>query len=426
MPVRIRITAAGSALTIPMPVHNADIAALFEEIADRLEIEGANPFRIRAYRNAARQLQSMGVAVASMVAQGEKLTEFPGIGEDLAAKIQEIVESGKCQALEKLRKKMPPAVTQLLQIPGLGPKRVRTLYHELDVQTLEQLARAALDGRIRALAGFGPKTEAAILQRLEAHIAAPARFKLAIAAQYAEPLKDYLEKGPGAKKVVIAGSYRRCRETVGDIDILVSASRAPLMMDYFVAYDEVEKVVSKGSTRSTVILKSGLQVDLRVVGEESFGAALQYFTGSKAHNIEIRRRAQERTLKISEYGVYSGERRIAGDAENRCTGRSVCHGSRRSCARTAARSRPRKSASCPGSSSGGTSKATCTPIPRQPTGTIASGRWYWRRLRGASSISPSPSTRAGSPSRTGSTRDGCAGRSPRSISSTPSLSASRS
>ena len=298
-----------------MPVHNADIAALFEEIADRLEIEGANPFRIRAYRNAARQLQSMGVGVARMVAQSEKLTELPGIGEDLAAKIQEIVESGKCQALEKLRKKMPPAVTQLLQIPGLGPKRVRTLYHELDVQTLEQLARAALDGRIRTLAGFGPKTEAAILQRLEAHIAAPARFKLAIAAQYAEPLKDYLEKGPGAKKVMIAGSYRRCRETVGDIDILVSASRAPPVMDYFVAYDEVEKVVSKGSTRSTVILKCGLQVDLRVVGEESFGAALQYFTGSKAHNIEIRRRAQERTLKVSEYGVYSGERRIAGDTE---------------------------------------------------------------------------------------------------------------
>ena len=298
-----------------MPVHNADLAAVFEEIADRLEIEGANPFRIRAYRNAARQLQAMGVPVADMVAKGEDLSELPSIGEDLAAKIKEIVETGKCQALEKLRKKMPPTVTQLLQIPGLGPKRVRTLYHELDVQTLEQLGRAALDHRIRELPGFGVKTEAAILQATGKHLDTPARFKLAIAAQYAEPLKGYLEKGPGVVAVVVAGSYRRCRETVGDIDILASASDAQRMMDHFVAYDEVREIVAKGGTRSTVILKCGLQVDLRVVGVESFGAALQYFTGSKAHNIEIRRRAQERKLKISEYGVFAGQRRISSDTE---------------------------------------------------------------------------------------------------------------
>ena len=138
-----------------MPVHNADIATLFEEIADLLEIENANPFRVRAYRNAARQLQGMGVAASDMVAGGEDLTELPGIGEDLAAKIQEIVETGKCQFLEKLRQKTPPTITELLKIPGLGPKRVRALYHELDVHTLEQLARAARDGRIRKLPGFG-------------------------------------------------------------------------------------------------------------------------------------------------------------------------------------------------------------------------------------------------------------------------------
>ena len=298
-----------------MPVHNADLAAVFEEIADRLEIEGANQFRIRAYRNVARQLQAMGVPVADMVAKGEDLSELPSIGEDLAAKIKEIVETGKCQALEKLRKKMPPTVTQLLQIPGLGPKRVRTLYHELDVQTLEQLGRAALDHRIRELPGFGVKTEAAILQATGKHLDTPARFKLAIAAQYAEPLKGYLEKGPGVVTVIVAGSYRRCRETVGDIDILASASDAQRMMDHFVAYDEVREIVAKGGTRSTVILKCGLQVDLRVVGVESFGAALQYFTGSKAHNIEIRRRAQERKLKISEHGVFAGQRRIYGDTE---------------------------------------------------------------------------------------------------------------
>ncbi|MGH8562800.1 MAG: DNA polymerase/3'-5' exonuclease PolX [Gammaproteobacteria bacterium] len=298
-----------------MPVRNADLAAVFEEIGDRLEIEGANPFRIRAYRNAARQLQAMGVPVADMVAKGEDLSELPSIGEDLAAKIKEIVETGKCQAFAKLRKKMPPTVTQLLQIPGLGPKRVRTLYQELDVQTLEQLGRAALDHRIREVPGFGVKTEAAILRATGKHLDTPARFKLAIAAQYAEPLKGYLEEGPGVVAVVVAGSYRRCRETVGDIDILASASDAQRMMDHFVAYDEVRKIVAKGGTRSTVILKCGLQVDLRVVGVESFGAALQYFTGSKAHNIEIRRRAQERKLKISEYGVFAGQRRISSDTE---------------------------------------------------------------------------------------------------------------
>jgi DNA polymerase (family X) len=298
-----------------MPVHNADLAAVFEEIADRLEIEGTNPFRIRAYRNAARQLQAMGVPVADMVTKGEDLTELPSIGEDLAAKIKEIVDTGQCQALEKLRKKMPPTVTQLLQIPGLGPKRVRTLYHELDVQTLEQLRRAALDHRIRELSGFGVKTEAAILQATGKHLDTPARFKIAIAAQYAEPLKEYLAKGPGVVAVIVAGSYRRCCETVGDIDILASVSDAQRMMDHFVAYDEIQEIIAKGGTRSTVVLKCGLRVDLRVVGVESFGAALQYFTGSKVHNIEIRRRAQERKLKISEYGVFAGRRRISSDTE---------------------------------------------------------------------------------------------------------------
>jgi DNA polymerase (family 10) len=298
-----------------MPVHNADIANVFEEIADLLEIENANPFRVRAYRNAARQLQGMGVPAADMMAKDEDLTELPGIGDDLAAKIQEIVETGKCQFLEKLRQKTPPTITELLKIPGLGPKRVRALYHELDVHTLEQLARAARDGRIRKLPGFGEKTEQTILDAISAHVEKQARFKLAVAAQYAEPLRKYLEKISGVEQAVLAGSYRRFKETVGDIDILVTAGNTENVMDRFVAYDEVKDVLAKGSTRAAVILKSGLQVDLRVVDEKCFGAALQYFTGSKAHNIEIRRLAQERKLKISEYGVFKGEKRIAGDTE---------------------------------------------------------------------------------------------------------------
>ena len=298
-----------------MPVHNADIAAIFEEIAELLEIQNENPFRIRAYRNAARQVEGMGVPVADMVAKGEDLTELPGIGDDLAAKIQEIVATGQCQALEKLRKQVPPSITELLKIPGLGPKRVRALYDKLKVKTIDQLAKTAQAGKIRELEGFGAKTEQTILEALAAHIFGQKRFKLAIAAQYAEPLKKYLEKVPGVQQVVLAGSYRRFKETVGDIDILVTASGAEKVMERFTAYDEVRKVQAKGDTRSTIILKSGLQVDLRVVDPECYGAALQYFTGSKEHNIEIRRLAQERKLKISEYGVFRGEKRVAGETE---------------------------------------------------------------------------------------------------------------
>jgi len=298
-----------------MPIHNADIAAVFEEIADLLEIRNENPFRIRAYRNAARQVEGMGVPVADMVAKGEDLTELPGIGADLAAKIQEIVETGHCQALEKLRKQVAPSVTELLKIPGLGPKRVRMLYDQLKVKTIDQLAKLAKAGRIRELAGFGAKTEQTILEALAAHVTQQKRFKLAIAAQYAEPLRKFLEKVPGVQQVVLAGSYRRCKETVGDLDILVTARDVNKIMDRFTAYDEVSKVLAKGDTRSTVILKSGLQVDLRVVDPECYGAALQYFTGSKAHNIEIRRLAQERKLKLNEYGMFKGDKRVAGETE---------------------------------------------------------------------------------------------------------------
>lgn len=298
-----------------MPVHNADIAAVFDEIADLLEIQGENPFRIRAYRNAARQMESMGMPAADMVARGEDLTELPGIGDDLAAKIREIVETGKCKALEKLRAKFPPTITTLLKLPGLGPKRVKTLYDKLRIKTLEQLKSAARAGKIRELEGFGEKTEATVLEALEQHAEQAQRFKLAVAAQYAEPLVDYLKQSRNVKQVEIAGSYRRCKETVGDLDILATTKGASDVMDRFVKYDEVKDVLAHGETRATVRLKCGLQVDLRVVPAESFGAALQYFTGSKAHNIEIRRLGQDRKLKINEYGVFKGEKSVAGDTE---------------------------------------------------------------------------------------------------------------
>lgn len=298
-----------------MPIHNADVAAIFEEIANLLEIQGANPFRIRAYRNAARTVGELGRDIKTLLKKGEDLTQPPGVGDDLAAKIHEIVETGKCSMLDKLHKELPPAITELLKVSGLGPKRVKALYHDLDVQTLEQLYRAAHDGRIRQLAGFGEKTEQRILESVKTHVTQARRFKLAVASQYADALMAYLQKVKGVGQVVVAGSFRRMKETVGDLDILVTAGPGSPVMERFAAYDEVKTVLSSGTTRSSVVLRSGLQVDLRRVNEESYGAALQYFTGSKAHNIAIRRLAQEQGLKINEYGVFKGEERITGETE---------------------------------------------------------------------------------------------------------------
>ncbi|MGO8753689.1 MAG: DNA polymerase/3'-5' exonuclease PolX [Gallionellaceae bacterium] len=299
-----------------MPVHNADITAIFTEIADLLEIQGANPFRIRAYRNAARILGDLPQEARLLAERGDDLTRLPGIGSDLAGKINEIVTSGHCSMLERLRRELPPAITELLKIPGLGPKRVKALYHDLDVQTVEQLLRAAQDGRIRALPGFGAKSEQNILQAVQAHASQSRRFKLATAAQYAETLRAFLQAIPGVQQVVVAGSFRRMRETVGDLDILVTATPDSPVMQRFTGYDEVAEVFSAGATRASILLKCGMQVDLRVVAQECYGAALHYFTGSKAHNIAIRRIAQQLGLKVNEYGVFKGEHRIAGDSED--------------------------------------------------------------------------------------------------------------
>ena len=298
-----------------MPVHNEDIAAVFDEMADLLEIEGDNPFRIRAYRNGARSLRELGRDVGGLVEAGEDLTRLPGIGRNLAEKIHEYLDTGHCRALEKLSRKVPADLSELLKLPGLGPKRVHALYHELDIHTREQLERAARDGLIQQLPGFGAKTETRILEALQAHSNGVPRFKLAVAGRYAESLLAYLRGGPGVKQLAVAGSFRRAKETVGDLDILVTARNGRAVTEYFVAYDEVDSVVSSGSTRATVILRSGLQVDLRVVPEASYGAALYYFTGSRAHNIAVRTLARKRGLKINEYGVYRGDRRIAGKTE---------------------------------------------------------------------------------------------------------------
>ena len=299
-----------------MPVHNADIAAIFEQIAELLEIQGANPFRVRAYHNAARTVGEFGREFTALIAAGQDVPHLPGIGKDLSGKIHEIATTGRCALLDRLRGELPPALTELLVIPGLGPKRVRTLHEALGVDTVAQLRAAAEAGHIRTVPGFGAKTEQRILQHLRAQAAAPeTRMLLPVAAQYAEALADWLRGAPQVQQLEIAGSYRRRRETVGDIDILVASDAPAPVMQRFTGYDEVRQILGQGSTRASVLLASGLQVDLRVVEPAAFGAALHYFTGSRAHNIAIRKRAQARGLKINEYGVFRDKARIAGETE---------------------------------------------------------------------------------------------------------------
>jgi DNA polymerase (family 10) len=299
-----------------MPKTNADLAAAFEQIADLLDLQQANPFRIRAYRNAARVVGEMKLDLVTQVQQGRPLPRLPGIGPDLAGKIQEFAQTGHLALLDRLRRQIPAGVAEMLQLPGLGPKRVRALYEELHVTTLPQLARAARDGRVRELPGFGAKTEARILEAIDAHAGKPQRLKLVAAAQYAAALVDWLRRAPGVGEVVPAGSLRRARETVGDLDLLAAATDGAAVCRHLLAYPEVAEVRASGDTRATVVLASGLQVDLRVVPAASFGAALMYFTGSKAHNIRLRTLAIERGLKLNEYGLFEGRKALAAASEH--------------------------------------------------------------------------------------------------------------
>ncbi len=299
-----------------MPVTNAEIAAIFNRIADLLEIQNENPFRVRAYRNAARTVQGLSRSLAEMVQGGEVLEALPTIGKDLAAKIREIVTTGSLRKLKELEGAVSPGLVELLKVPGLGPKRLRLLHDYLDINSVEELEQAARQGLVRNLPGFGVKTEQNLLRELAELQKRTRRHLWAEVEEVAGQLLDYLRNLSGVKTVEMAGSYRRRKETVGDLDVLVIASRGAKVTEAFARFEAVERVVSQGSTRSTVILRTGLQVDLRVVPQVSFGAAWHYFTGSKAHNIAVRTMGVQRGLKINEYGVFDrAGKRIAGRTE---------------------------------------------------------------------------------------------------------------
>jgi len=298
-----------------MPIHNADVAEIFNRIGDLLDIKGDNPFRIRAYRDGARTVSELSRSVAEMVEGEEDLKALPGIGKDLAAKIEEIVRTGSLSFLEGLEEEIPAGLVELLKISGLGPRKINALYKNLGITSLAQLREAVSRQQIRDLEGFGEKTEQNIRKELDRLAASGRRIKLSTADEIARPLLAYLREIKGVRLAEIAGSYRRRRETVGDLDILVVHVAGSPLMERFLDYDDVQSVVSHGPTRSSVLLKSGVQVDLRAVGAESYGAALLYFTGSKAHNIAVRRIAVKNDLKINEYGVFKGKKQVAGRTE---------------------------------------------------------------------------------------------------------------
>jgi DNA polymerase (family 10) len=295
---------------------NAEIARAFEEIADILDFQGANPFRVRAYRNAARQISHLSESLEAIQADcNRSLTEIEGIGKDLADKICTLITTGDLPLRKELAAQVPASVLTLLRIPSVGPKKAALLYKELNVATLDQLREACLAHRVQELKGFGKKTEELILKGLDVAATMQVRMYWAEADLFVQQLTAHLKNCRGIQQMSWAGSYRRGRETVGDLDLLVVSDRVGEVMDALGSYAGVADVLARGETKMSVRLSGGLQVDLRVVHEESFGAALQYFTGSKEHNVVLRGMAKDRGLKINEYGVFRGEEYVAGRTE---------------------------------------------------------------------------------------------------------------
>jgi DNA polymerase (family 10) len=305
-------------------VTNADIAATFEHVADLLEYQAENVFRVRAYRNAARTIDAMVESLAAVRSQpGRSLTDLEGIGTDLAEKIGTLLDTGKLPLLEELRREVPPVAFELMRVPGLGPKKARALVEQLGIDSLEALERACQEGRVATVKGFGAKTQAAILANV-AFARDPAHTRLLWheADQVVMDLLGWLRDCPAVRRVEGAGSWRRGRETVGDLDVVVASDEPDAVMDRFAAWPEAGEVLLRGDTKTSIRGPRGLQVDLRVVAEESFGAAWQYFTGSKEHNVRLRALARERGLTINEYGVHevgsrsdAKGRRVAGTTE---------------------------------------------------------------------------------------------------------------
>lgn len=296
-------------------MENAQIAKQFEEIADLLELQGGNEFRIRSYRNAARTIRDQSQQLEDMVADGKDLSGLANIGESSAEKIKEIIETGTCDRLEEQRKEVPRELIEVMHVPGVGPKTAMQLHEELEIDSLSDLRKACEDDKVKTLEGLGEKMQQKILDGIETLEAAQGRILLQEAREHVASLEAYLDDIEAIQKKVVAGSYRRRKETVGDLDILVQADDREKAADAIAEYDAVARVDSRGRERLTVHLDSGLQVDVRFFDARNFGSAMLYFTGSKSHNIALRRRAQGRDWKLNEYGLTHGENLLAGKDE---------------------------------------------------------------------------------------------------------------
>lgn len=285
-------------------MDNVEIARVLNEYAALLEIQGESPFRIRAYHQAARTLEGLSQPVVQLLQEQADLTALPGVGDRIAAHIQEIVNTGTLAAFEQTQKEMPRSLTELLKLETLGPQKVKQLYEQLGVSSVAELQKALAAGNVEKLAGFGPKTVARLQRAITEATGYAHRLKLADADRLVEPLLAYLRHAPGVGQVEVAGSLRRRQETIGDIDILVTCNRPRPVMDHFLSYPDIQRAERAGITRGTIILHSGLHVDLRIVPKRSYGAALHYFIGSKAHNVAVRTLGIGRGLRINEYGVF--------------------------------------------------------------------------------------------------------------------------
>jgi len=296
-------------------MRNDQIAAIFAQLADLLEIQEANPFRVRAYRSAARTISSTADSMSDLIQAGEDLTKFSGIGKDLARQIQEVIETGQHEQLTELKQEVPQGVVDMLRIPGVGPKKVAIFFNKLNLQSLDELKAAAQAGELSALKGFGKKTEQSILENIDRAAEAGKRISIAAARDAAEAVVTDLLELNEVTQAAVAGSCRRRKESCGDLDILATSTSPDAAMNMLAEHSLVESVLQRGDTKMRVRLTSGVEMDLRVVPDESYGAAMQYFTGSKEHNVVVRQMAKDQGLKVNEYGVFRDEEQIAGATE---------------------------------------------------------------------------------------------------------------
>lgn len=297
---------------------NKKLASMFYEIADILEMQGI-AFKPQAYRKAARSIDRFGFDVKGLYKEGrlKALDEIPGVGKNIALKIEEFIKTGRIKHYEKLRKSLPKHMIELLDIPHMGPKKVKKLYEELRISSVEKLKEAAQAGKIRHISGFGEKSEAEILESLGMVKKSKKRTLLSKALPIIQKVEENLKRSGYAIKIASAGSVRRKEKTIGDLDILATSKNPGKLMDFFTEMPEVKKVVAKGKTKASIILKNNLPSDLRVVKDDEYGSALQYFTGNKDHNIKLRNVAISKGFKLSEYGLFDRKtgKKVAGRTE---------------------------------------------------------------------------------------------------------------